>query len=73
MTLKIKNPVTFKWQDFKLKTYKYWDLETKENIDFEINGRHDACIVSRVLPVIEAVTSYALYELMMLNLLKRGK
>ena len=55
------------------KLQKSINLETKENIDLEINGRHDACIVSRVLPVIEAITSYALYELMMLNLLKRGK
>ena len=55
------------------KLQKSINIETKENIDLEITGRHDACIVNRVLPVVEAVTAYAIYELKTLNLLKRGK
>lgn len=49
------------------------NLLTKENISLKIKGRHDACIVSRVLPVIEALTAYGVYELLMINSLNRGK
>lgn len=40
------------------------DLQKKENAELEIHGRHDPCIVPRAVPVIEAVTSVAIANLM---------
>ncbi|MEE0856723.1 MAG: chorismate synthase [Ruminococcus sp.] len=39
------------------------NLETGENTELEIRGRHDPCIVPRAVPVIEAVTAIALINL----------
>lgn len=38
------------------------DLINKENTTIEIKGRHDACIVPRAVPVIEAVTAIAILD-----------
>lgn len=43
------------------------NLKNNQNIDLEISGRHDACIVPRVLPVVNAVSAYAILDLMMLK------
>lgn len=43
------------------------NLKTKENIELEIKGRHDPCIVHRVRPVIDALTAYAVVDLLMLK------
>ena len=40
------------------------NLETKENIDIEIKGRHDPCIVPRAVPVVEAVAALAIYDIL---------
>lgn len=40
------------------------DIEKNENVDLEIKGRHDPCIVPRAVPVVEAVTAIALLDLM---------
>jgi chorismate synthase len=39
--------------------------ETGIQEDFVVRGRHDLCIALRVPPVLEAVTSIALLDLMM--------
>lgn len=39
------------------------DLQSGENAELEINGRHDPCIVPRAVPVIEAVTAIAVLNL----------
>ncbi len=49
------------------KPQKSINLETKENIDLEIKGRHDPCLLHRVLPVIDALTKFVLVDLMMLK------
>jgi len=41
------------------------NLETKENIELTVKGRHDPCIVHRVRPVIEAVIKFAILDLLM--------
>jgi len=38
------------------------DINSKEKIELELQGRHDPCIVHRVVHVINAVTSYAILE-----------
>lgn len=38
------------------------NLETKENVRIEIQGRHDACIVPRALPVAEACLALAMLD-----------
>ncbi len=38
------------------------DLITKENIKLKIEGRHDACIVPRAVPVIESIAAIAIYD-----------
>lgn len=43
------------------------NLETMENDLLVIKGRHDPCIVPRAVPVIEAATSLALLDQMLLN------
>lgn len=40
------------------------DIEKRENAKLEIMGRHDPCIVPRVLPVIEAAAAIAILDLM---------
>lgn len=40
------------------------DIEKRENAKLEIIGRHDPCIVPRVLPVIEAAAAIAILDLL---------
>lgn len=47
------------------KTQQSINVETKENIDLEVKGRHDPCIVHRVSKVIDALVAFALVDLMM--------
>jgi chorismate synthase len=44
-----------------------YSLETEKIEDFEVKGRHDACIALRVPVVIEAITAIALADLMMIE------
>lgn len=41
------------------------NIETYENTTLIIEGRHDPCIVPRALPVINALTSYAILDLLL--------
>ena len=41
------------------------DVAKKTNIDLEIEGRHDPCIVPRAVPVVEAAAMLALLDLLM--------
>jgi len=41
------------------------DLRTMEEAELTIGGRHDACIVPRAVPVVEAVTACVILDLMM--------
>ena len=41
------------------------DIEKKENVEIEVQGRHDPCIVLRAIPVVEAVAAIALLDLLM--------
>ena len=41
------------------------DLRTLEETELTIGGRHDACIVPRAVPVVEAVTACVILDLMM--------
>lgn len=41
------------------------DIEAEESADLEVHGRHDPCIVPRVLPVLEAITAIGLMDLML--------
>lgn len=38
------------------------DMVKKENVKIKIEGRHDACIVPRAVPVIEAISAIAIYD-----------
>ena len=38
------------------------DMVKKENVKIRIEGRHDACIVPRAVPVIEAISAIAIYD-----------
>lgn len=38
------------------------NLVTRENVEIAISGRHDACVVPRAVPVVEAVVSLALLD-----------
>ncbi len=40
------------------------NLETMEECELQIEGRHDACIVPRVVPCVEAMTALTLMDLM---------
>jgi len=41
------------------------DLETKENTELVIHGRHDPCIVPRAVPVVEAVAALTLLDMLL--------
>lgn len=47
------------------KKQKSINVLTKENIDIELQGRFDVCIVHRVKEVIQALTYYAIYDLLL--------
>lgn len=49
------------------KTQNTINLDSKENDELKIVGRHDPCIVPRAIPVVEAVTAIAILELMALS------
>lgn len=40
------------------------DLRTGEEVEIEIKGRHDPCIVHRAVPVIEAAAALAACEVL---------
>jgi len=39
------------------------DMTEKTNVKLKIGGRHDACIVPRAVPVIEAIAAIAIYDM----------
>jgi len=41
------------------------DLETKENTTLVINGRHDPCVVTRAVPIVEAALAIGLLDCIM--------
>lgn len=47
------------------KKQKSVNLQTMENAELEIHGRHDPCIVVRAVPVIECAVALGLLDLMM--------
>ncbi len=47
------------------KKQKSVSLETMEDTELEIHGRHDPCIVQRAVPVVEAVTAIVLLDAML--------
>lgn len=49
------------------KQQKSINIEEKSNIVLSINGRHDPCIASRISVIINALTYYALLDLMMID------
>ncbi len=63
------NPIEFK-VSFKptpsiFKEQQSVNLDTKENCDLKIQGRHDPCIVIRAVPVVEAVASIGILDMVM--------
>ncbi len=49
------------------KRAKTVDLNTGENVDISVEGRHDACIALRVPPVLEAMTAIVLADLVLIE------
>lgn len=43
------------------------NIESMENVEIEFSGRHDPCIVPRVIPVVEAMTSVVLLDCLLIN------
>jgi len=43
------------------------NIETKKNVEIEFSGRHDPCIVPRVIPVIEAMIANVLLDILLLE------
>jgi chorismate synthase len=44
------------------KPQKTVDIEAKENVEIEVEGRHDPCIVQRALPVVEAAAAMVILD-----------
>ena len=57
--------VTFKPTPSIFKTQQSVDLVNMENCDLKIQGRHDPCIVIRAVPVVEAVMSIGIMDMVM--------
>ncbi len=49
------------------KPQKTVDLETKENTELVIKGRHDPCIVPRAIPVVESAVAIAVLDMLKLE------
>ena len=47
------------------KSQRTVDIKKRKNKTIEIQGRHDPCIVPRVIPVLEAITALAILDLRM--------
>jgi len=43
------------------------NINTKKNIEVEFSGRHDPCIVPRVIPVIESITAIVLLDCLLIE------
>jgi len=43
------------------------NIDTMENVEFEFTGRHDPCIVPRVVPVVEAITAVVLLDCLLIE------
>lgn len=54
------------------KSQKSINVETKENIDLVIKGRHDPCIVHRVRSVVDALVAFALVDLILESKVKKA-
>jgi len=59
--------VAFKPTPSISKPQKALNSKTGETVDLIINGRHDACIVPRAVPVVEAMTALALADAILLQ------
>lgn len=57
--------VAFKPTPSIAKTQRTIDIQRKENIEVQIEGRHDPCIAIRAVPVVEAATAIVLLDLLM--------
>lgn len=57
--------VTFKPTPSIYKKQRSVNLDKMENCDLEIKGRHDPCIVPRAVPVVEAVMSIGILDMVM--------
>ena len=57
--------VTFKPTPSIFKNQQTVDLVNMENYDLKIQGRHDPCIVIRAVPVVEAVMSIGIMDMVM--------
>ncbi len=57
--------VGFKATPSIAKSQRTVDMVKNENIELEIKGRHDPCIVPRAIPVVEAVAAIAILDLML--------
>jgi len=44
------------------KNQKSVDLKTMEPVEFQVRGRHDPCIAMRAVPVVEALTAFAILD-----------
>lgn len=55
------------------KMQKSIDFVKKENIDLEIVGRHDPCIVHRIRSAVDALTCYGIYDLLLTDEARNGK
>lgn len=56
--------VTFKPTPSIAQKQKTINIETKENVELEIKGRHDPCIVQRAVVVVEAMLALAILDMM---------
>ena len=56
--------VTFKPTPSIAKKQKTINIETKENVELEIKGRHDPCIVQRAVVVVEAMMALGILDMM---------
>ena len=57
--------VTFKPTPSIAKKQKTINVETKENVELEIKGRHDPCIAHRARVVIDSVVAIGLVDLLL--------
>ncbi|TFG18785.1 MAG: chorismate synthase, partial [Promethearchaeota archaeon] len=49
------------------KPQKTVNIETMENVEIELSGRHDPCIVPRAVVVVEAMTAIVLLDYLLIE------
>lgn len=69
----IRIRVAFKPTPSISKVQRTVDLETGEEVDLRVAGRHDPCVVPRAVPIVESAVAFTLWDMLLENAAALGR